>query len=107
MIKENDVTYVDVRFTDPRGKMQHLSQPGNKPQIAADAISKVKNALALIQRDVNPQITYAVLEKLDKFIAEHFPESLETRLEIHKAFLRDTIDNYNDKGASKVIFINR
>ena len=26
MIKENDVTYVDVRFTDPRGKMQHLSQ---------------------------------------------------------------------------------
>ena len=26
MIKENDVTYVDVRFTDPNGKMQHLSQ---------------------------------------------------------------------------------
>ena len=26
MIKENDVNYVDVRFTDPRGKMQHLSQ---------------------------------------------------------------------------------
>ena len=26
MIKENDVTYVDVRFTDPRGKMQHLTQ---------------------------------------------------------------------------------
>jgi glutamine synthetase len=26
MIKEHEVTYVDVRFTDPRGKMQHLSQ---------------------------------------------------------------------------------
>ncbi len=26
MIKENDVTFVDVRFTDPRGKMQHLTQ---------------------------------------------------------------------------------
>jgi glutamine synthetase len=26
MIKENDVKYVDLRFTDPRGKMQHLSQ---------------------------------------------------------------------------------
>ena len=26
MIKENDVSFVDVRFTDPRGKMQHLSQ---------------------------------------------------------------------------------
>ena len=26
MIKENDITYVDLRFTDPRGKMQHVTQ---------------------------------------------------------------------------------
>ena len=26
MIKENDITYVDLRFTDPRGKMQHVPQ---------------------------------------------------------------------------------
>jgi glutamine synthetase len=26
MIKENDVTYVDFRFTDPRGKWQHIAQ---------------------------------------------------------------------------------
>ncbi len=26
MIKENDVKYVDFRFTDPRGKWQHISQ---------------------------------------------------------------------------------
>ena len=25
MIKEKDVKYVDLRFTDPRGKMQHLT----------------------------------------------------------------------------------
>jgi len=25
MIKENDVKYVDLRFTDPRGKWQHLA----------------------------------------------------------------------------------
>ena len=25
MIKENDVKYVDYRFTDPRGKWQHLA----------------------------------------------------------------------------------
>ena len=25
MIKENDINYVDLRFTDPRGKMQHVS----------------------------------------------------------------------------------
>ncbi len=26
MIEENDVKYVDLRFTDPRGKMQHVTQ---------------------------------------------------------------------------------
>ena len=25
MIKDKDVKYVDLRFTDPRGKMQHLT----------------------------------------------------------------------------------
>ena len=25
MIRENDITYVDLRFTDPRGKMQHVT----------------------------------------------------------------------------------
>ena len=25
MIEENDVEYIDVRFTDPRGKLQHLA----------------------------------------------------------------------------------
>ena len=26
MIKENNITFVDLRFTDPRGKMQHVTQ---------------------------------------------------------------------------------
>ena len=26
MIKDNEVKYVDLRFTDPRGKMQHVTQ---------------------------------------------------------------------------------
>ena len=26
MIKDNDVKYVDLRFTDPRGKWQHTAQ---------------------------------------------------------------------------------
>jgi glutamine synthetase len=25
MIKENDVQFIDLRFTDPRGKWQHLA----------------------------------------------------------------------------------
>ncbi len=28
-LKEDDVTYVDFRFTDPRGKWQHLAQPAH------------------------------------------------------------------------------
>ena len=26
MIKEKEIQFVDLRFTDPKGKMQHLSQ---------------------------------------------------------------------------------
>ena len=26
MIADNEITYVDLRFTDPRGKMQHVTQ---------------------------------------------------------------------------------
>ena len=26
MLNENDISYVDLRFTDPRGKMQHVTQ---------------------------------------------------------------------------------
>ena len=26
IIKENEIQFVDLRFTDPRGKMQHVSQ---------------------------------------------------------------------------------
>ena len=26
MIKENDIIFVDLRFTDPRGKLQHVTQ---------------------------------------------------------------------------------
>jgi glutamine synthetase len=25
MIKDEDVAYVDIRFTDPRGKLQHVT----------------------------------------------------------------------------------
>ncbi|MEO9169152.1 MAG: glutamine synthetase beta-grasp domain-containing protein, partial [Aestuariivirga sp.] len=35
MIKDKDVKYVDLRFTDPRGKMQHLTM--DISQMGADA----------------------------------------------------------------------
>ena len=37
MIEENDVKWVDMRFTDPRGKEQHTSIPANR--IDADALA--------------------------------------------------------------------
>src|SRR4029078_9728440 len=30
LIKEKDVKYVDLRFTDPRGKLQHLTMGGSQ-----------------------------------------------------------------------------
>ncbi|MGZ9083638.1 MAG: glutamine synthetase beta-grasp domain-containing protein, partial [Rhodoplanes sp.] len=37
ILKENEVKYVDLRFTDPRGKWQHLTMAS--PFIDADAFS--------------------------------------------------------------------
>ena len=28
LIKEKEIEYVDLRFTDPRGKLQHLTMDG-------------------------------------------------------------------------------
>ena len=38
MIKEREVKYVDFRFTDPRGKWQHLAYSVNA--ISADVIAE-------------------------------------------------------------------
>jgi glutamine synthetase len=37
MIKEHEVKYVDFRFTDPRGKWQHLAPTmyGRSPRISS------------------------------------------------------------------------
>ena len=39
VIKENEVKYVDLRFTDPRGKWQHLT-------ITAEFITTTRSATA-------------------------------------------------------------
>jgi len=39
MIKEHDITYVDLRFTDTLGKMQHVTQ--HIDTIDEDALSDV------------------------------------------------------------------
>ncbi|MCZ6459452.1 MAG: glutamine synthetase beta-grasp domain-containing protein, partial [Gammaproteobacteria bacterium] len=36
LIKDNDVRWVDLRFTDPRGKEQHTTIPANR--VDADTI---------------------------------------------------------------------
>lgn len=74
-------------------ELQSLAD-GQKPKLAADAISKVKSALSLVQRDINPHITYSVLEKLDKFIAEQYPDLIDDRLNIHQEFLKHIVENY-------------
>ena len=29
LMKDKEIEYVDLRFTDPRGKLQHLTMDGN------------------------------------------------------------------------------
>ena len=36
MINDNDVKWVDLRFTDPKGKEQHTTMPANR--VDADAM---------------------------------------------------------------------
>ena len=37
LMKEKEVDYVDLRFTDPRGKLQHLTMDGNCLLYTSDA----------------------------------------------------------------------
>ena len=42
LIKEKDVKYVDLRFTDPRGKLQHLTM--DVSQINEEAFAQATGA---------------------------------------------------------------
>ena len=38
LMKDEDVEYVDVRFTDPKGKLQHVTLVADLVEAAVDAI---------------------------------------------------------------------
>mgnify|MGYP001333389392 CR=1 FL=1 len=44
-IKDNDITYIDLRFTDPRGKLQHVSQ--HVSTISEESLNEKKKILGL------------------------------------------------------------
>ena len=70
MIKENDVRYVDYRFTDPRGKWQHLAMKADA--VDEDALeegimfdgSSIAGWKAINESDMNlkPDLTTAVMD---------------------------------------------
>jgi len=70
MIKDNDVQYVDLRFTDPRGKWMHLSL--HSSQIDADALeegimfdgSSIEGWKVINESDMNiqPDLSTAVMD---------------------------------------------
>ncbi|MGY9005829.1 MAG: type I glutamate--ammonia ligase [Alphaproteobacteria bacterium] len=70
MIKENDVKYVDFRFTDPRGKWQHTAQAVNTvdEEMFAEGImfdgSSIAGWKAINESDMNlmPDLSTAVMD---------------------------------------------
>lgn len=58
----------------------------------ADAISKIKPALALLEKDINPSVIFSVLTKLDYFMTQNYPDLVERRLNVHRAFLHEMIE---------------
>ncbi len=46
LIQENEVKFVDLRFTDTKGKEQHISIPAH--QIDADSSKTVKCSMVLL-----------------------------------------------------------
>ena len=70
MIKENDVKYVDFRFTDPRGKWQHTAQAVNTvdEDMFAEGImfdgSSIAGWKAINESDMNlmPDLSTAVMD---------------------------------------------
>ena len=75
MIKENDVAYVDLRFTDPRGKWQHLAMDANMvdEDMFEDGVmfdgSSIAGWKAINESDMTlmPDLTTAVM---DPFLAQ-------------------------------------
>ena len=51
MIEENDVKWVDLRFTDPKGKEQHTTVPAARLDADALAVEKIEGAALARQVD--------------------------------------------------------
>lgn len=60
----------------------------------SDAISKIKPALALLEKDVNPSIIYSVMIRLDNFSAQHYPDLAVKNLSLHRAFLQAIVNEH-------------
>ena len=72
MIKENDVQYIDYRFTDPRGKWQHLAM--HRSAVDEDALvegvmfdgSSIAGWKAINESDMTltPDLSTAVMDPI-------------------------------------------
>ena len=53
-IKEKDAEFVDLRFTDPRGKLQHLTMDVSVCIVSFNSINQLKNCLSSLNDGMYP-----------------------------------------------------
>ena len=73
-IKEKEIQFVDLRFTDPRGKMQHLSQHVStidEESLAELLVRKKLGGAGLDVFEHEPQITQKLFESDNVVLLPH------------------------------------
>ena len=60
----------------------------------ADAVSKIRPALALLEKEISPSIVDSVLVWLDRWTAQNYPAEAVKNLDLHRAFLAHVISEY-------------
>lgn len=62
---------------------------GNAPTIQTDALSKILKGIEIMSDKISPQVVLAVIQLLDNWMAERYPQLAVDALSAHREFLRD------------------
>ena len=80
------------------GKDEHgneLTIDQIKTRVAkADAVSKIKPALALLEKEISPSVVDSVIVMLDNWTAQNYPSEAVKNLDLHRSFLSHIVSKY-------------
>ena len=69
LMKEKEVEYVDLRFTDPRGKLQHLTMDGK--MVDENMLNEVRDIPDIEDEPVMTCLGVGIYEKNNKLLSEY------------------------------------